>query len=542
MKLRNYQIELINKIYSEWKNNQNILMQLSTGGGKTVVFSNIIKEHKGYCIAIAHRVEIVSQISLTLAKHGIRHNIIAQKSAVREIVSIHLQEIGKSFYQQNAICFVSSVDTLLRLPKNTDWFSKITLVIQDEGHHTLKTNKWGSAASLFPNAKGLYPTATPCRADGKNLSRKHEGIMDTIITGISMRKLIEQGFLTDYRIFAPPSSIDLTQIPIGTTGDYSQKKLSIAVHKAHITGDIVKQYLRIAKGKQGVTFATDINAAIEIAEAFNNANVPAETISSKTPDSLRYDIMRRFRNKELFQLVNVDILGEGVDVPAIEVVSMARPTQSYCLYSQQFGRALRPDHNKTHAIIIDHVENCLRHGLPDAVRLWSLEKEENRIRSKRPGVIPLRNCLNSECFAVYESYKKCCPYCGYTPSSKGRSTIAQVEGDLLELDQEILKIMRGESLRLLDAPIIHLGLSPIAQRELVKKHNLRREAQQRLRLLISNWAAYYHNTGNSDSEIYRRFYYTFDIDVMSAQLLSTSESKYLLKKIEIAIDEIINSK
>src|SRR6185437_8496431 len=165
---------------------------------------------------------------------------------------------------------------------------------------------------------------------------------DTLLVGPSMRDLIKREYLTDYRIFAPPSDLDLSNVNISASGDYSPEPLRTAVHKSKITGDIVAHYLKIASGKQGVTFAVDIKSAADIAAEFRLYGVNAEVISSKTPPLVRQQLMRKFRNRELMQLVNVDILGEGVDVPAIEVISMGRPTHSYCTFAQQFGRSLRP--------------------------------------------------------------------------------------------------------------------------------------------------------------------------------------------------------
>src|SRR6185437_5975157 len=323
MILRPYQEDVLTKIYSAWNNGaRNVLAQLATGGGKTVLLAKIIKDNDGMAIAIAHRVELVSQISLTLARHGISHNIIAQKPAIREICALHLTEVGRSYYDPlSRKCVVAGVDTLIKM-NNEPLFKKINLVIQDEAHHVLRDNKWGKAAALFPNARGFYPTATPVRADGRGLGRHADGIIDEMVLGCPMRELINLGFLTDYRIFAPPSDLDLTEVPISASGDYSPPKLRHAVHKSHITGDVVSHYKRIADGKLGVTFAVDIKAATEIAEEFRKQDVTAEVISSKTPDLLRASIMRKFRNREILQIVNVDLLGEGVDVPAIEVVSM----------------------------------------------------------------------------------------------------------------------------------------------------------------------------------------------------------------------------
>ena len=535
MKLRDYQIQAIQGIQEAWaQHHTNVMVQLATGAGKTVIFSNIIQQEKtGYAIAIAHRVELVSQISLTLARHGVRHNILAQNNSIREIIAMHMIEVGHSYYDPHSRHVVAGVDTLIRLNPDTDWFKRITLVIQDEGHHVLKTNKWGKAAQLFPNARGLYPTATPCRADGCGLGRGADGLMDKLILGSSMRDLIKRGYLTEYRIFAPPSDLNLTQVPITEGGDYSPTKLRTAVHKSHITGDVVKHYLRIAPGKLGVTFAVDIEAATEIAAEFRAAGVPAEVISSHTPALLRTQIMKRFRQREILQLVNVDLLGEGVDVPAIEVVSMARPTQSYGLYSQQFGRALRPMEGKTHAVIIDHVNNVLLHGLPDAKRVWSLERKDRRTRHTGNNDIPLRVCANVACLAVYPANHKFCPECGYYHPPSQRSAPEYVDGDLTELDPEVLARLRGEIDRIDSPPKIPGYLDGIAAAGLTKQHRARQLAQHSLRSSIAQWAGILHAEGVDDSEIYRTFYHTFGTDIATAQTLGAR----LAEELKLAIDQ-----
>lgn len=538
MQLRYYQQEIIEKTTELWNaGTQNVLGQLSTGGGKTVILSTLVKQHNGYSIVIAHRTELVSQLSLTLAKFGILHNIIAPKSTIREIVATHHVEHNRGFYDPTATCFIASVDTLIRLPNNTPWFKRVTLLIVDEAHHVLKTNKWGKACNLFPNARGFFPTATPVRADGKGLGRRSDGLMDGIVIGIPMRQLINEGHLCDYKIYAPPNDLDLSNVHRSASGDFSPVPLRSAVHKSKITGDIVEHYLRFAKGKRGVTFAVDIKAAADIALEFKLSDVPAEVVSSLTPPIQRQQIMRKFRDGELLQLVNVDILGEGVDVPAIEVVSMGRPTESYATFAQQFGRALRPLPGKTHAIIIDHVNNYVRHGLPDAPRRWSLEPKEKRSRGQPEDIIPLKTCL--ECLSVYTRFLRECPYCGHYNQPQQRNAPEFVDGDLLELDSETLARLRGEAEQLITKPPKYpQGVEAYVIKGIQNRHAEKIRMQQQLRETIAQWAGIYKHQGCSDSEIYRRFYHTFKIDILTAQTLGTSEANVLYSKV---VDSMENS-
>jgi len=544
MQLRPYQAADKAKIYDAWNSGaNNVMLVEATGAGKTVIFSEIIKEHSGASCAIAHRQELVTQISLALARDGVRHKIIGPKKVVRLVVNTHMIELGVSYYDPSSPVAVAGVDTLVRrYDELKHWLDSVTLWVQDECHHVLKENKWGTAAKMFPNAKGLGVTATPRRADGKGLGRHADGLFDTMVEGPSMRELINAGYLTDYRIFAPPSDLDLTDVSISKDGDYNKIKLKNAVRKSHVVGDVVAHYLRIAPGKLGITFATDVETATDIAQRFNDAGVPAAVVSAKTPDAERISILRRFKNRELLQLVNVDIFGEGFDLSSIMVVSFARPTESYALFVQQFGRSLRIMDGKINAIIIDHVGNVMRHGLPDARQSWTLDRRDKRGKSQPTDVIPIRTCL--ECFSAYERTYHKCPYCGAIPVPAGRSRPEQVDGDLTELDVATLAAMRGEVDRVDMHPEAFRGelqnkfVPVIGQMAQVKIHALDQVTQKALRSSIAWRAGWQRAHGRDDRESYKRFYFMFGVDVMTAQTLKTKEAIELAGRINQHLGEL----
>ena len=518
------------QIYSAWHQGaRNVMAVLPTGGGKTVVFSNILAEYQGASVAIAHRQEIVTQISLALARNEVRHRIVGPSDVARTCTSLHLNELNRNYIDPSNRVAVAGVDTLIRMDQNNPWLKTVGLVVQDECHHLLKKNKWGAAHAMFPNAKGLGVTATPVRADGQGLGQQADGVMEAMILGPNMRQLIADGWLTDYRIFAPPSDLDLRDVPLSAGGDFSPVKLSKAVHKSHIVGDVVQHYSRIAPGKLGITFAVDVAAAVEIALAYRNAGVPAEVVSAKTPDLLRQSILRRFRNREVRQLVNVDLFGEGFDLPAIEVVSMARPTQSFTLFAQQFGRALRPMEGKDYAIIIDHVGNVHRHGLPDAPRVWTLERREKNSRGLAKGVLSVRTCV--KCAGVYESYRKSCPFCGHVPEYFGRSAPEEVDGDLYELTPEALARLRGE----IEAPpTFPYSATPEIIGAIKKRHREKTEAQAALKQAMAQWGGKHSQRTDVEAvrELQRLFFHTFGIDVASAQALGRREAEELIGRIQ----------
>lgn len=569
-RLRPFQETIKASVFQHWQEGRrNVLVKSPTGSGKTVILADIVRTVDRASAVIAHRSELVSQISLALARENVRHRIVGPDSLRRNCVSLHMDKLGRSMYDAGARVGVCGVDTLVNRDVSQDaWFRQVGLWVQDEAHHVLKGNKWGAAAEMFPNALGLGVTATPARADGKGLGAHADGLFDGMVQGPELRELIDAGYLTDYRIFAPPSDVDYSEVTVTASGDLSPVKLRAAVHASDkIVGDVVAHYLKIAKGKLGVTFAVDVESAKEIAQAFRDAGVPAEIVSAKTPDLLRAQILRRFERREVLQLVNVDLFGEGFDLPAIEVVSMVRKTESWPLFVQQFGRALRlmvepsllakwgdftneqrlafiAASGKPVALIIDHVGNVIRHGLPDAPRLDTLDRRERR-SSGPSDAIPTRVCTNTNahgveglvCAATYERFHKSCPFCGFYPEPPARNAPEFVDGDLYELDAETLAAMRGKVAAIEGAPRIPQHLDALAVAGVRKQHALRLNAQQDLRELIALWAGWQLAQGFDDSQSYRRFFHAFGIDVLSAQALGRPDAEALTLRLRTVLDQ-----
>jgi DNA repair protein RadD len=568
--LRPFQVDLDAGIDAAWAGGaQNVLAVSPTGSGKTVLFSHKILQHKGASVAIAHRQELVGQISLALARNGVRHRIIGPQELVkRVIVPVHMAELGACLYDPNAPCAVAGVDTLIRMDP-TPWFRQVTRWITDEAHHVLAENKWGQACAMFPNAQGLGVTALAHRADRKGLGRHADGVFDRMVLGPNQRDLISDGYLVDYRVFVSPEVVDVSEVPIGASGDFVQQKLREAVHRERrLVGNVVEHYLRHALGKRGITFAVDIESAIELAAAYRAAGVPAEVVSSKTPEPLRFSILRRFRAGEVLQLVNVDLLGEGVDVPGVYCVSMARHTASLQVFVQQLGRALRlllPPHvlqnwgdltraerlaaiassEKPRAIILDHVGNFSRmvakYGMPDVTKAHTLDAGERRSRGGASDVIPIRAC--PMCTAAYLRVKTACPECGYTPVPAARTAPEQVDGDLTELDPATLAQLRGEAARIDGPPAYPPGLPAAAYGAMKRVHWERQQAQAKLREAMAWWAGYQKALGRPDRESYRRFFFMFGTDVATAQTLGRPEAEALTAQIveRLAVDGVVIS-
>jgi DNA repair protein RadD len=398
-----------------------------------------------------------------------------------------------------------------------------------EGTIKGSVGKWMKALNRMPRAKVLGLTATPSRADGKGLGRHADGVFDVMVEGPPMRELINRGYLSEYQVFCPKSDIDLSQVAHAPSGDFSPDGVRKAVHASRtIVGDMVGSYLQFAPGQRGISFCVDIEAASEVCAEYRRRGVPAEILTGKTPTNLRAQILRRLRDGSVLQVVAVEVLNEGTDVPAVECISFARPTDSLGLYMQQGGRGLRIAPGKKIATIIDHVGNFLRHKPFDMPRKWSLDRREKR--GKGAALIdgpPMRAC--PQCTRPYERVLVGCPYCGHSPEPALRSGPEHVDGDLVLLTPEVLAKMRGE----IDAPLrVPYGATGAIEGALRKHHTARSEAQRALRAAMDQWAGYRVLAGDNERVQQRRFFHQFGVDVLTAQALPAREADALRQQIE----------
>lgn len=561
-KLRPYQMQLRDAINNAWAQGANTVLAVSpTGTGKTVTFSDVIQAEPGPSCAIAHRKEIVSQIALSLARNGVRHRIIGTKKTRQACQRIQLKKLGRHFVDPNAKCAVAGIDTLLNIGPNDlehAWLSTVKLWVGDEGHHFLRTNKWGKGVAMLPNARGLLVTAETERADGKGLGRHADGFADVMVLGPTMRDAINAGYLVDYRIAMPEGDIDIANVEISkATGDFNQHQLREAHHKSKtICGNVVKAYRAHLDGLRAVVFAVDVEEAVKIAQEFQAAGIKAEALHGNSDEDWRDEVLARFERGDVLVLVNVDLFGEGFDLPNIRGVIMVRHTESFNLYKQQWGRGSRLDIPKEWAdhwdsytdaerramiaqsvkpymMLIDMVGNVLRHGGPPDCRVkFSLDRRAGRGGNGPSDAIPTRVCLNKNangtghgCAKQYERFHKKCPYCGFYPEPPSRTAPEFVDGDVLELDPAVIAAWHAK-IAAIDAPAdsVARGDSMIA-RAIRNQHHARQQEQERLRLAMDWWSGTQIALGHTDlGEQYRRFYYQFGTDAATAQTLGATEA------------------
>lgn len=360
-RLRDYQSELVNKTLDGFPQDRSIILQLPTGGGKTICFSHIINrtiEHGLKCLILAHRVELIHQ-------------------AVDKVEAITNEPVGiiKAGYRPDysRLVQVASVQSLTRRLQHCPDFD---LIVVDEAHHAT-AKSYRSILNHFPNARVLGVTATPCRLDGTGF----RDLFSRLITGVTTRQLIEMGSLSPYKYFASDRAMSLVGVK-KKGGDYKPSDVEKANPIGGLAGDIVKSYRDYMGGKQAVIFCVSVEYSIAIAAHFRAAEIKAAHLDGDSSSQERADTMERFKSGKIQVLSNCGLFDEGLDIPGLDGVILARPTASLSRFLQMVGRTLRVAEGKENAIVIDLAGNYERHGLPCDRRNWTLDGVEVTKRTK----------------------------------------------------------------------------------------------------------------------------------------------------------------
>lgn len=426
MQLREYQEDAIVGLSQSFgSGNKKLILQSATGSGKTVMASAIVQRtvEKGNSVLfLAHRRELISQCSNKLHDFGIDHGIImaGQHSEYWHPVQ------------------VASVDTLRARAISSN---KITLpdaqvVIIDECHRSL-SRTYRTIIDRYPESVILGLTATPCRGDGLGLGH----IYQDMVCAPSIKRLTDDGHLVPARYFAP-SVPDLKGVKT-TAGDYNAKQLAARMDTAKLVGDVVENWLNIAKGKTTVVFASSVQHSINLMESFEAAGINAGHIDGDTPAEERDLTLKKLASGEIQVLCNCLVLTEGWDCPSAEVCVLARPTKSLGLYLQMVGRVLRPMDGKNEALIIDHSGAVYQHGFVEDEFSWDLDpKKKIQESKKRETQRETKPITCEKCFTVFEG-QRACPSCGAVSIKKGRAMIVG-DGELGEVNKKSRKAVKRQ--------------------------------------------------------------------------------------------------
>lgn len=343
-----YQREAVEKIFKrleEMPPNANLLFQLPTGGGKTIIFSEIakryIEKYKRKVLILTHRIELSQQTSEVLSSIGISNKVI--NSEVKQLPN-------QTPYQ----CFTALVETLNnRLQENEEFLEDIGLVIVDEAHN----NSFRKIFHYFKDVNILGVTATPLSSNKKLPLYQ---IYSDLIVGESIKSLIEKGYLCDADTYT--YEVNLSSLRVGSNGEFTVSSHEQLYTQSVMLNKLIQAYEERALNTKTLIFNAGILTSKAVYEAFSKKGYPIKHLDSTFSDRERAEVLDWFRKTPNGILTSVSILTQGFDEPAVETIILNRATRSLTLYHQMIGRGSRVWKNKRRFQIIDLGNNLRRFG------------------------------------------------------------------------------------------------------------------------------------------------------------------------------------
>lgn len=345
MKLRDYQEHSIESVLHDWQTYWSLLAKIPTGGGKTIVFLELLHRLIGSdkrALVIAHRKELIDQPHARVAQFW---PDMAHRTGI----------VMADRKDNDAQLIVATIQTLA-IPGRLETileYGKIDYVVIDEAHHAIRGSAYDTVVQRIrehnQSAKVLGVTATPQRGDGAGLG----GVFERVSVDISIKDLIKLGHLVPPRWLAIQTGIDLSGLS-KHSGDFTQKELADVFDVDNCFDLVVESHLKFAGDRRGIAFVTSVAGAYNLAEKFRAAGVSAQAADGTTGKADRAAVLADFRAGRTQVLVNVALWTEGLDVPEISLIHQVRPTQSDGLYVQMIGRGLRPVPGKEDCLILDY--------------------------------------------------------------------------------------------------------------------------------------------------------------------------------------------
>ncbi len=409
--LRPYQQQALDEIRAHYASGiKRVLLHASVGSGKTVVFSEVLKGviAKGRrAVVIIRGKDLIDQTSQRLFRENVPHGCLQGTHWNRN---------------DNAPVQICSVDTLYR----RKIAPKADLVVIDEAQYA-NSESFLWVIAQYPNAYFLPVSATPHHKKG------FRHIADVVVHPISTAELMDQGYLSRPRYFAP-TTLDLTTVKIdSSTKDYNVAQAAEVLLGSTIYGDVVSQYKAMSNDRPAICFALNIEHSKILRDRFIAAGVPAVHVEADTSRSDRDDAIARLKSGEIKVICNVGILCVGVDIPFLETVILARPTKSYNLYIQQIGRGSRVTDTKNTFLILDHTNNIHEHGFLENEKPCDLEAEEKKVKEVKERIVTCMNCYGTFAYRFEDGNN--CPLCGESCKREREA----VESKIKEEEAAVLK-------------------------------------------------------------------------------------------------------
>ncbi|WP_193316087.1 DEAD/DEAH box helicase [Flavicella marina] len=348
-KLYDYQNEALSQIFGKIEKNPdnfNLVYQLPTGGGKTVIFSEIARryiEQTGKKVLIlTHRIELCNQTSRMLSEFQVNNKII----------NSHVKELDD---QDDYLCFVAMVETLKnRLNDDKLELDQIGLVIIDEAHY----NSFRKLFKYFETCFILGVTATPLSS---NMKLPMNEIYNELLVGEPVQSLVDRGFLAKATTYT--YDVALGTLKVGINGDYTVKSSEELYSNNLMQEKLLHAYEEKSLGKKTLIFNNGINTSLHVYETFKAEGYEIMHLDNTNSRQEREFILKWFKETPNAILTSVGILTTGFDEPSVETIILNRATKSITLYYQMIGRGSRVIGDKKDFKVLDLGNNAARFGL-----------------------------------------------------------------------------------------------------------------------------------------------------------------------------------
>ena len=345
--LYNYQKGAINKIFERFEDcpsDYHLLYQLPTGGGKTIIFSEIVRQYlklkKKKVVVLTHRIELCNQTSKVLSDFGVLNKVVNSKASLDD--------------QEQYSCFVAMVETLNnRLLDDKLDISDVGLVIIDEAHY----NSFTKLLKFFSSSFILGVTATPLSS---NINLPMTDNYDELIVGESISELIKNNFLARANLYT--YNVGLTSLIVGANGDYTVKSSEELYTNNDMLSKLLLAYEERCLNQKTLIFNNGINTSLIVYDTFKKAGFNVRHLDNTATKKQRSETLKWFKETPDAILTSVSILTTGFDEPTVKCIMINRATKSLTLYYQMIGRGSRLLKDKNTFEVIDLGNNFYRFG------------------------------------------------------------------------------------------------------------------------------------------------------------------------------------
>lgn len=407
IKLRPFQQKIIDEVIASAANHLNIIIQASTGAGKTVIASALMERFALKKRKVLFLVDNVTLIDQTASKLNVPYGVIAAGYPEPD-------------YDDYSI-FIASIQSLAN---RSHWHDRHwDLILLDECHETA----WRQTALQLVERSTKWTiglTATPYRLSSKQC---FADIFEDAIVSPSFAELQNLGYLAPLDYYGIDHA-DFSKVKI-SQGDYAQKEITQIVNNEASILAALEAYKKHGYGKRAIAFAVNVEHAIAIRDTAIRLNISSASITGTDKKEYRKEVFERCKQGEIKLLVSCMALTKGFDLPEIEIGLLMRPSKSLAIIEQQIGRVARVCKGKERGIIIDCVGNLEVSGFP-CERIHTKESILSRKPIREAGEAPVKVC--PQCERIIRAQERNCPYCEYLFPIREKETI-DFSGEISQL-------------------------------------------------------------------------------------------------------------